>query len=73
MASVRPRGLPVRYEDVELVARGGMADVYRARDSVLGRVVAVKMLADRYAADEDFRARFTREALTAASLSHPTW
>ena len=48
-----------------------MADVYRARDSVLGRVVAVKVLADRYAADEDFRARFTREALTAASLSHP--
>ena len=71
MASVRPHGLPVRYEDVELVARGGMADVYRARDSVLGRVVAVKVLADRYAADEEFRARFTREALTAASLSHP--
>ena len=71
MAGVRPRGLPARYEDVELVARGGMADVYRARDSVLGRVVAVKVLADRYAADEDFRARFTREALTAASLSHP--
>jgi eukaryotic-like serine/threonine-protein kinase len=71
MAGVRPRGLPVRYEDVELVARGGMADVYRATDSVLGRVVAVKMLADRYAADDDFRTRFTREALTAASLSHP--
>ena len=71
MASVRPRGLPARYEDLELVAQGGMADVYRARDSVLGRVVAVKMLADRYAADDDFRARFTREALTAASLSHP--
>ena len=48
-----------------------MADVYRATDSVLGRVVAIKMLADRYAADDDFRARFTREALTAASLSHP--
>ena len=41
------------------------------RDSVLGRVVAIKMLAERYAADDDFRARFTREALTAASLSHP--
>jgi eukaryotic-like serine/threonine-protein kinase len=71
MAGVQPHGLPVRYEDIELIARGGMADVYRATDSVLGRVVAVKMLADRYAADEDFRARFTREALTAASLSHP--
>ena len=50
-----------------------MADVYRATDSVLGRVVAVKMLADRYAADDDFRARFTREALTAASLPIPMW
>jgi serine/threonine-protein kinase len=48
-----------------------MADVYRATDAVLGRVVAVKMLADRFAADDEFRARFTREALTAASLSHP--
>ncbi len=71
MAGLRPRGLPARYVDVELVARGGMADVYRATDSVLGRVVAIKVLADRYAADEDFRVRFTREALTAASLSHP--
>ena len=48
-----------------------MADVFRATDAVLGRVVAVKTLADRYAADDEFRARFTREALTAASLSHP--
>jgi serine/threonine-protein kinase len=71
MAGLRSRGLPARYVDVVLVAHGGMADVYRATDSVLGRVVAVKMLADRYAADDDFRARFTREALTAASLSHP--
>jgi eukaryotic-like serine/threonine-protein kinase len=71
MAGSRRRGFPARYEDVALVARGGMADVYRATDSVLGRVVAIKMLADRYAADDDFRARFTREALTAASLSHP--
>ena len=55
------------------LARGGMADVYRARDSVLGRVVAIKMLAERYAADDEFRARFTREALTAASLSIPMW
>jgi eukaryotic-like serine/threonine-protein kinase len=71
MAGLRPRGFPARYEDIEFVARGGMADVYRATDSVLGRMVAIKMLADRYAADDDFRVRFTREALTAASLSHP--
>ena len=71
MAGFRLRALPARYEDVELVARGGMADVYRATDAVLGRVVAIKVLADRYAADDGFRARFTREALTAASLSHP--
>jgi eukaryotic-like serine/threonine-protein kinase len=71
MAGSRRGGLHARYEEVELVARGGMADVYRATDSVLGRVVAIKVLADRYAADDDFRARFSREALTAASLSHP--
>ena len=71
MAGLRPRGLPERYDGVLLVAHGGMADVFRATDAVLGRVVAVKMLADRYAADDEFRARFTREALTAASLSHP--
>jgi hypothetical protein len=71
MGGLRSRGLPARYVDVVLVAHGGMADVYRATDSVLGRVVAVKVLADRYAADDDFRTRFTREALTAASLSHP--
>ena len=71
MAGLRPRGLPERYDGVLFLAHGGMADVYRATDVVLGRVVAVKVLADRYAADDEFRARFTREALTAASLSHP--
>ena len=45
MAGLRPRGLPARYVNVEFVARGGMADVYRATDSVLGRVVAIKVLA----------------------------
>ena len=71
MARLGPRGLPRAMMDIELVAHGGMADVYRATDAVLGRAVAIKMLADRYAADDDFRARFSREALTAASLSHP--
>src|SRR6266567_9216379 len=46
-----------------------MGDIYRATDSVLGRVVAIKILADRYARDESVRERFTREALSAARLS----
>jgi serine/threonine-protein kinase len=71
MAGPQPRSVPARYTNVELIAHGGMADVYRATDSVLERTVAVKVLAERYAADQDFRARFTREAQTAASLSHP--
>ena len=65
------RVLPARYEGVELVARGGMADVYRATDSLLARTVAAKVLAERYAALPDFRERFEREALTAAPLTHP--
>jgi len=44
-------------------------DIYRATDSVLGRVVAIKILADRYVQDESSRERFTREALSAARLS----
>ena len=61
--------LPPRYRDPERIGRGGMGDIYRATDSVLGRDVAVKMLADRYAQDEPVRERFTREALSAARLS----
>ncbi|MGH3066014.1 MAG: serine/threonine-protein kinase [Gaiellaceae bacterium] len=52
-----------------LVARGGMAEVYRATDSVLGRPVAVKLLAARYARDREVRARFEREGRAAARLS----
>jgi serine/threonine-protein kinase len=61
--------LPARYLDPERIGRGGMGDIYRARDSVLGRDVAVKLLGDRYAGDESVRRRFTREALAAARLS----
>jgi eukaryotic-like serine/threonine-protein kinase len=46
-----------------------MGDVYRARDEQLGRIVAIKVLADRYADDESIRERFKREALAAARLS----
>jgi eukaryotic-like serine/threonine-protein kinase len=61
--------LPSRYRDVEHVAYGGMGDVYRAVDSELGRTVAIKVLADRYADDEGIRRRFTREAQAAARIS----
>ena len=46
-----------------------MGDIYRAKDSTLGRDVAIKVLAERYAQDESVRERFTREALAAARLS----
>jgi eukaryotic-like serine/threonine-protein kinase len=61
--------LPARYRDPERVGRGGMGDIYRATDAVLGRDVAVKILADRYSQDAPVRERFTREALAAARLS----
>ena len=60
-----------RYRLVERLARGGMAEVWEARDEVLARPVAVKLLLPHLAADEAFHARFHREALAAARLSHP--
>jgi eukaryotic-like serine/threonine-protein kinase len=67
--AVRTDILPPRYTDVEHVARGGMGDVFRATDTVLGRTVAIKVLAERYAEDEDVKRRFKNEALAAARLS----
>ena len=61
--------LPSRYRGSELIATGGMADVYAATDETLGRRVAIKVLAERFARDPDLRARFTREARIAARLS----
>ena len=61
--------LPERYRDPRLIARGGMGEIYSATDTTLGRAVAVKVLDDRFALDEMFRKRFTREALAAARLS----
>jgi eukaryotic-like serine/threonine-protein kinase len=67
-----PRMLPSRYADVEQVAKGGMGEIYVARDETLGRKVAIKLLSERFARDEGVRRRFTREALAAARLSgHP--
>jgi eukaryotic-like serine/threonine-protein kinase len=60
-----------RYEVIERVGAGGMAEVYRARDELLGRDVAVKVLSERYARDRSFVERFRREAQSAANLNHP--
>src|SRR3954463_9588210 len=60
-----------RYERIERIATGGMGEVWRARDTVLGREVAVKVLKQEYADDPTFRARFEAEARHAAGLHHP--
>jgi hypothetical protein len=66
---VRTGLLPARYRGAQPIGKGGMGEIYRATDTTLGRAVAIKMLADRYAADSDVRGRFMREALAAARLS----
>src|SRR5918911_43412 len=60
-----------RYRIVRKLGTGGMANVYLAEDQELGRRVAIKILNDRHAHDEQFVERFRREAKNAASLSHP--
>ena len=59
------------YEVVALIGTGGMGEVYRARDTKLGRDVAIKILPESFAHDTERRARFDREARTLASLNHP--
>ncbi len=60
-----------RYELLEKIAEGGMARVYRGRDQLLKRTVAVKVLKDQMSGDAAFIRRFEREAQSAAALSHP--
>src|SRR5205823_7167050 len=68
----QPRLLGGRYELDGVVGRGGMAEVYRARDIRLDRIVAIKTLRADLARDQTFQARFRREAQSAASLNHPS-
>ena len=59
------------YEIIAAVGAGGMGEVYRARDTKLGRDVALKILPAAFASDPDRLARFHREAQVLASLNHP--
>jgi serine/threonine protein kinase len=60
-----------RYEVIEQIGKGGMAVVYRARDIMLERQVAVKVLREDYSRDPTFQERFRQEAKAAANLTHP--
>ena len=60
-----------RYQITERIGIGGMAEVYRAQDNVLGRLVAVKVMLPQYAADPAFTQRFKQEAAAAANLQSP--
>src|ERR1700683_1368754 len=66
-----PRIYSGRYELTHLIARGGMAQVYRAMDRQLERPVALKVLFPALSGDRTFVERFRREAQAAANLSHP--
>ena len=60
-----------RYKIISIIGVGGMADVFKGEDTLLGRPVAVKILHSNFAGDDDFVARFKREAQAAGKLSHP--
>jgi tRNA A-37 threonylcarbamoyl transferase component Bud32 len=60
-----------RYRTIERIGSGGMADVYKAMDEVLGRTVAIKVMHRHFAEDANFVQRFKHEAQAAANLSHP--
>ena len=60
-----------RYEILERIGSGGMADVYKGKDHKLNRFVAVKVLKSDYSSDEDFIQKFLSELHDAAGLMHP--
>ena len=60
-----------RYEILSLIGQGGMADVYKAKDTILNRIVAIKVLRDKLSGDAMALVRFQREASAASRLSHP--
>ncbi len=68
---VKGQKLNDRYEILKTIGEGGMANVYLAKDTILDRNVAIKVLRGDLAGDEKFVRRFQREALSASSLSHP--
>lgn len=59
------------YQNLELIGRGGMAEIYKSVHPTLGTPVAIKVLPSNLASDPDFRKRFIREAQTVAKLQHP--
>ena len=67
----QPDTLNNRYQLLEAIGKGGMAQVFRARDLMLDRFVAIKVLRPDFSADPEFQARFRQEARAAANLSHP--
>ena len=70
MSEVSPTTLNDRYELQQRIGKGGMADVYLARDLLLDRLVAIKVLFPEFATDPSFVERFRREAQSAANLNH---
>ena len=60
-----------RYEIISLIGQGGMADVYKAKDIILNRIVAIKILREKLSHDAMTLVRFQREASAASRLSHP--
>ena len=68
---IEGRLLGNRYEILEKIGNGGMAMVYKAKDQVLNRYIAVKILRDEFTTDTEFIKRFEAEAQSAASITHP--
>ena len=68
---IQPGTKVAHYEIVSALGKGGMGEVWRARDTTLGREVAIKTLPGAFAEDTDRVARFEREAKLLASLNHP--